>query len=250
MDDRAEPVRDDDSRGAHLVHALGHGRLGPVVERARGLVEKHDPWLVDDRSRDHQALLLAAREAAPTLADVSVHAHRHRGDVVREARHGSGLPGFFDRARRGADDVSVDVGGEDAIVLQDDSELLPHETDVQRRKVLSVVEDRPLLGLLEAEHETHHRGLSGSGSPDERDELARFDLQRDVLQDERPIFRVPEVNVRDLDVALEDARRGLRVVDLRQSHQDGREALPDRDGLQQVQGGIAESLHGSQEEPE
>ena len=43
--------------------------LGEAVERRRRLVEHQDRRRLEDRARDRDALLLAARELEPALAD-------------------------------------------------------------------------------------------------------------------------------------------------------------------------------------
>src|SRR5260221_7187266 len=78
--DGREPVRDDEHRSpaADLLHALLDDALALVIERARRLVENEDARIGDERARDRQPLLLAAREAAAALADDRVVAARRR----------------------------------------------------------------------------------------------------------------------------------------------------------------------------
>src|SRR5260221_8454963 len=78
--DGREPMRDDEHRSPprNLLHALLDDALALVIERARRLVENEDARIGDERARDRQPLLLAAREAAAALADDRVVAARRR----------------------------------------------------------------------------------------------------------------------------------------------------------------------------
>ena len=71
MHDRRQPVRDHDRGPAALdifERALDLG-LGAAVERAGRLVEDQDRRVLEQRARDRDALLLAARQLQPALAD-------------------------------------------------------------------------------------------------------------------------------------------------------------------------------------
>lgn len=57
--------------------------LGIRIERARGLVENHQPRLVHKRSRDDDALALASRETTAVLPHVGVHAIGQAGHEIR-----------------------------------------------------------------------------------------------------------------------------------------------------------------------
>ena len=84
--DRREPVRDHERRPAlhHLAQPALYRRLGARVDGGRGVVEDQDPRVRDQRSRDRDALALAARERHPALADDRVVAvGQPRDEVVR-----------------------------------------------------------------------------------------------------------------------------------------------------------------------
>ena len=63
--DRREPVGDDDRRAAdrEAVEGLLHEALGLHVERARGLVQHEHRRVAEERARDREPLLLAARRS-------------------------------------------------------------------------------------------------------------------------------------------------------------------------------------------
>src|SRR5579875_1220303 len=80
--DRREPVRDRDRRPPlrEPVERLLDEPLGLGVERGGRLVEDEDRRVAEDRPRDRDPLLLAAREAVAALADDRVVALGERGD--------------------------------------------------------------------------------------------------------------------------------------------------------------------------
>ena len=61
--------RDHRAAARQLVERLLHGALGLGVEGARRLVEDQDRRVSQDRARDRDPLLLAARESVAPLAD-------------------------------------------------------------------------------------------------------------------------------------------------------------------------------------
>ena len=95
MDDRREPVRDDEHRaaGEQSVDRLLHESFRLGVERRRRLVENEDRRIDEQRARDREALPLAARQARAALAEHRVVAVGQRHDEVVRVR----------RARRGLD---------------------------------------------------------------------------------------------------------------------------------------------------
>ncbi len=222
--------------------------LGAVVEGAGRLVEEEDLRLVDDGAGDHQALALAAGQRAAAFRDVGVHAHRHVADVLGQARLLGRLPGVLERAGAGAADVAEDLGRHHAADLQHDAHLLAQHAHVDRRQVLAVEVDGARRRLLEAEHQAHQRRLAAARRADEGDELAGLDLERQVADDRRPVLRVAEGDVRDVDRAGQPAGEALRAIDLGRRLEDRDDALVDRDDAQQVERGVAERLHGAEEQ--
>ena len=72
--DRRQPVRDHERRAAReqLRHRSLDQLLALRVEIARGLVENQDLRRGQDRARDREPLLLAARQLDAALADERV----------------------------------------------------------------------------------------------------------------------------------------------------------------------------------
>ena len=107
-----------------LQLGLDRALVGRVERRGR-LVEDHDRRVLQQRARDRDALLLAARELQPALADDRVVALRRRGDEavdVRRARRA------FDLGAAGAGaavgDVVFDGVVEEHGVLRHDADRL------------------------------------------------------------------------------------------------------------------------------
>jgi hypothetical protein len=83
-DQRGAVARDVAQRGLDLL-------LGAGVERAGRLVEDQDARVLEDGARDRDALLLAARELQPALADRCRSPRAGADEVVHLAQPGGGL---------------------------------------------------------------------------------------------------------------------------------------------------------------
>jgi hypothetical protein len=148
--------------------------------------EEQDLRLVDDGARDHEALALPARQRAAAFRHVGVHAHRHRLDVLGQARALGRPPRVLDGLRADADDVPVDFRRHQLALLHDDAHLLADHAEIELADVLAVERDAAARRHFEPEHQTHERRLAAARSADERDELARLDRQRQVVDDPGP----------------------------------------------------------------
>ena len=93
-DDGRQAVGDDDGRAVRgdAVERRLDRFLGAAVERAGGLVEDQDRRVLQQRAGDRHALLLAARELQPALADHRFIALRQRGDEVVDRRAACAAP--------------------------------------------------------------------------------------------------------------------------------------------------------------
>ena len=88
VDHGRQAVGDDQggALGRDLVEARLDLALGLGVERRGGLVEDQDARLLEDDAGDGDALLLAARQLEPALADHAVVAVGQRRDEIVDAR--------------------------------------------------------------------------------------------------------------------------------------------------------------------
>ena len=120
-----EPVRDRDRRpplGEPLERLL-HRALGLRVERRGRLVEDEDRRVAQDRPRDRDALLLAAREAVAALADDRVVALGQRGDQLVDLRRARGLLDLLvGRLRAREAEVVAHGRVEEVRLLRDDAD--------------------------------------------------------------------------------------------------------------------------------
>src|SRR5262245_53305702 len=84
-----EAMRDDEGRAPArgAVERLDQRVLGRGVEARGRLVEDQDRRVADDRARDRDALLLAARQGRAALGHRRVPALRQLGDQARRACH-------------------------------------------------------------------------------------------------------------------------------------------------------------------
>src|ERR1700761_1166886 len=135
----------------HGVHALCHDALCLIVERAGGFVEEDDSWLINESARNHQTLPLASGESSAPFRDDSVHAHGHVLDVAIESSHASGFPGVIYAQVAGTDNISIDIGGHEFARLKDDADLLAYFPDIERSKVVPVIENTSRLRLFKAQ---------------------------------------------------------------------------------------------------
>ena len=145
--DRREAMRDRDRRPprGEAVERLLHLPLGPGVERARRLVEHQDRRVAQDRARDRDALLLAAREAVAALADDGVVALGQR----RRSGRGSAPPRPPPRAPRRSRRASRSAGsrapsrGRDTSPARRRRPGRDSDANVRSRTSTSSIETRP-----------------------------------------------------------------------------------------------------------
>ena len=111
------------------------------------------------------------------------------------------------RVRISVADVLHDGAGEEVHVLEHDAETAAQIGLADLIDVDAVIADLGVGNVVEAVDEVRDRRLSGAGRADEGHLLARFSIERDVVQDFL-VRRVAEVHMVEHDAALE-----LRVRD-------------------------------------
>ena len=196
------PVVERDHAAAHLVdhlavvrrhHDRRPGAVDPVeqlhdpdrgvgVEVPGRLVADQKRRVVDDGARDRDALLLTARELVGK-----------RGHLVREPDEVEHLGHLAaDRAaafalhlQRVGDVLGRRTVREQLEVLEDAADVaaqVRHLRALEARQVAAADDDlaRGRLDLLQ--HEPDHRRLARAGGPDDEDEVALLDHERDVRQ--------------------------------------------------------------------
>src|SRR3954470_10924626 len=273
MHHRRKPVRDQDgyhfTRAGDLAHRATDLLLGERVQRRRRFVEHEEMRIPQQRPRDRETLLLAARHLHSALADDGVETlvrARQQGVRRRLAQH---LEAFFVRGMR-IDELEILADGarEELRILgyKPNSLAQPVEVDVVARH--SVVENLTLLRRIEPDEELDQRRLARARRPDERDRLAALDVERDVgerrcvralvHEADVPEFEIPDVVERDrrhrlwitrrlqnlpevderdfgLPIDVDDVAQLLHRPEDEERVEQQREKLPDRDLLREDQ---------------
>mmetsp|Transcript_33988 Transcript_33988/g.85615 ORF Transcript_33988/g.85615 Transcript_33988/m.85615 type:complete len:567 (-) Transcript_33988:863-2563(-) len=221
--DRGQAVRDDH----HGLAALGllhdaiqcglHQRLALRVQRAGGLVQQQQGRVSHQRTRDHDALLLAAAEHV--ARHTRVVALRQLGDElvgVGQARRGHELlAGRVDPVA----DVGGDGGGEELWFLADDADLAAVPASIQRAQRLAVQKQLALAGVVQALQQRHERALPAAAEPHDGGQLPRAYREVDALQRGRVGARgvaVPHA------AQLQQPRAARRLLACRQLRRAGR----------------------------
>ena len=195
-------VRDHDDRDAELaVDALQKrkrgGRRFRVEGRGSFVGEKH-LRVVRKGARDADALLLPARELRGILVGVVGQAHEfdQGRDLLADLLFGKA--GEFEGQR----DVSVDrARGEEVELLEDHADRTAGFTEFRFREVgenLAVYDDVPRRGTVEKIDAAHERALPGARAPDDAEDFARTDFERNVLERIKGLPLGRRVGLRDV----------------------------------------------------
>ena len=177
--DRRPPLREP-------LERLLHEPLGLRIERGGRLVEHEDRRVAEDRPRDRDALLLAAREAVAALAD------------DRVVASGSVEISSWIWAARAASSISSSVASgfakrrlsrtrrmEEVRLLRDDADRVRERLEGELADVDAVDRDPPLRRVVEARDEVAGRRLARAGLADERGGRAGRGVEGDVLRASR-----------------------------------------------------------------
>ena len=197
----ADVVRDQDRGLALAAQDLGHlvGEREPRlrIERRERLVEQHDVRLGAERARERHALAHPARELAR--------------QIVQELAESVAGEQLQSRAARALPHVgALDFGAEHR-VLEDGAPLeqvilLQHVADLAARPGdrLAVDQHRAVGRRENSGDQRQQRALAAAALPDDGDELARGDRERDAFERLGLAF---EAEVAQVDVAQLDLRR-------------------------------------------
>ncbi len=143
--------------------------------------EPPHPWVLEDCSRDGDALLLAARQLQPALAALRVVAlGQQRDEVVRVGGARRRLHLLRARAGPSHGDVLEDGGGEQRGLLAHQPHLDAQPLELQAAQVAPVQQHAAGRGVVEALDEAHHRALAAAAAANQRNRLAGGDGQRKV----------------------------------------------------------------------
>lgn len=219
---RREAMRDRDrrQRARDLAERLLHDSLRRRVESRRALVEQQNHRIANQRARNRDALLLAAREARRRLlAHHRVVALRQlRDKVVAVGALGGANHLLLGRRRRAR---IVGDGAEQNVVAnrsRKEHRLLRHQRDAVAQRANAVLLDRHAVdqhlargGPVPALEQADTRRLARSGATDQRERLAGLDDEAEALEHlDAGARRIGEAHVAKLDAPANVLGRAQR----------------------------------------
>ena len=211
--DRRQAVGNRQGRAAlcQLVQALADQNLTLVVQGTCGLVQQQDARVLQKDAGNRQTLLLPAAQLDAALTDVGVVAVLQRTDKgVGPGQAGSLLNFGAGRAGAAIGDVLRHRAAEQVNVLLHDADGPAQAVQRHAAHVLAVNQDLAARHIIEAGDQVAQRRLAAAGRPDERDILARADVQINVAQDLVVVVGVLKADVVKVDAAVLHDQR-LRV---------------------------------------
>jgi len=181
--DRAQAMGDDQARAPAPPQVVVHPPFGGRVEGGGGLVEHQDRGVAGQGAGDGQALTLAAAEVAAILFDARVIATRPGHDVIVDR----GVPGGRARPILGyrripERQVLTDRALEQDHVLGDDGQGVGEQVARDLVAGTPIECDGPRPGLVQPGDQPGHGRFAAARVPHEGDAGARFDAQREVLE--------------------------------------------------------------------
>ena len=108
--------------------------------------------------------------------------------------------------------VLADGGVEQVRLLGHEPDDPPEGRELDLAHVDAVDVDPPVVDVVQPRQQVGRRGLAGAGRSDERHELARLGLERDVLEAERQPVPPGAPLVGDLDAARAAPARSSRLA--------------------------------------
>ena len=149
-----------------------------------------DRRVEQQRSRDGDALALAAREGVAALADHGVVALGEAHDeLVGVGRSGRRLDLFEGRVGQSVGDVVADGDGEEERLVEDDADVLAQRRQGHVAHVVAVDGDGALGDVVEAVEQARDRGLARAGASDDGHGLAGVDVGVEVASGSPPRCR-------------------------------------------------------------
>src|SRR5436190_3423440 len=198
-------VRDDHRRFTfhQAFQGADDGLLGGRIETRRGLVENEDWRIANNRSRDRDALALAAGKRRPALTNHGGVAPRQAHDElvrVRQPRRADGV--LWLSVWFAVGDILPNRSTEENRILQNEADLVAQRLQGVIANVGAVNLDLSRRGIVEAWHQAHDRRLACAGGTHNRGDLTWFNPQADVFQ-HRYVAAIAEADVVEFDSAPE-----------------------------------------------
>ncbi len=154
---------------------LAHQR----VERAERLVEQQHLRLDGKRAGERHALALAARELRRETPAIALQLDQ-REQILDPLADLGVRRALSARPRAQAEgDVLGDIHvPEQRIILEHEADAAPAHRHGER--IAAIEQHAPAARLLEPGNDAQQRRLAGAGRPEQRDQFARLDVERDV----------------------------------------------------------------------
>src|ERR1700686_1457897 len=166
-------------------------------------------------ARDRERLVFSARHFDAALADQCIEpfvCSRQESVRRRLMQHVETL--FVGGVGVHEFEVLGDRSREERRVLCDEAYALAKAVKIDLSAIYSVVQDMPLLGLIETDQQFHQRRFSGAGRPYERDRLAAVYFERYGGERGGVCTLVHEADVREFQlpgIRHGNGRHGLRI---------------------------------------
>ena len=156
----------------------------------------------EHRTRDGDALPLAARQRVAVLADHRLVPVGQRLDEVGGARERGGAAHLIERCLGvGERDVLAHAVAEQERVFEHDADRAADVAEIEVAHVDAVEQHASVVHVVEARDQPGDRGLPARGGTDERDRLARTQHEVEALEHDRPVA-VAEVDALEPELAL------------------------------------------------
>src|SRR6185312_9093645 len=200
------------------------------------LIEYQDARVFEQGSRYREALALAQREQAATLANHGVVGFGQTHDEVMGI---GGSRGGFDVSERGIGPAVRDVGAnaviEEERILQDDPDVAPDGALLECPQVVPIEVNRALERVVEAHHERHERRLAGAARTHDGERLTDAGREVDAAQQRTSRLLIVEGDGFEMDLAAHaaDFARIGRVTQILLNAEDADDFLQGDRGLAQ-----------------
>ena len=195
---------DDDAGDAHAGDGRVHRLLVHRVEMRGAFVHQQDLGLAIKRAGQQHALLLPARKRAAHVPHQRFVLHRHRRDIGMDAgRVGGGHHPLLVHLLVEQGDVVGQRPCEQRVFLQHGGDLGVIAAVAEALQRHAIDQHLAAVGIDQAQHDLHHRGLAAARRPGDRHMLARLDLQVHPVEHHRVARRIAVEDVLQLQPAFQ-----------------------------------------------
>ena len=178
-------VRGHHDRRAGAVDGVQHlhdAQRRRRIEVSGGLIGQQDLRMVHIRAGDGHTLLLTAGQLMRVVVLLTGQSHG-----LQHLRHQrlDGGPARADHLKRERHILPHGLVRQQLVILEHESDgttILRHLTVRQTAKIIAGHSNLAVRGLLLAQQQAQQRRLAGTGSTDQKHEIATFDVEVDIIQ--------------------------------------------------------------------